>query len=348
VNWNYLLKAAIRSQAFPIFDCMTFLSVSSVSKKGEGDFFLENIQLTLKKFQKIAIAGETGSGKSTLLKIIAGLEQPDTGEINLDGETVKGPAYVLVPGHPAIGYLSQHFELQHALRVEQVLSYANALTNKQALAIYDVCQISHLLQRKTSDLSGGERQRIALAKLLSGSPKLLLLDEPYSNLDPVHQKTMQSVVRDVGKKLKITCMLVSHEPHETLSWSDKIIVMKDGKIVQEDTPQKIYAEPVNEYVAGLFGKYSLIRHQQAKPFHRLKGMKRDKRNMLLRPEHFKIVKKRDNVLSGIVQEVNFLGGYAELDIVVGEAVVTARTTQNTNKTGDKVYVAVDRKKIWYL
>jgi iron(III) transport system ATP-binding protein len=327
---------------------MTFLSVTSVSKKGEGDFFLNDINLTSQKFQKIAVAGETGSGKSTLLKIIAGLEQPDRGAVNLEGEEVKGPAHTLVPGHPVIAYLSQHFELPHALRVEQVLAYANVLTEKQAASLYDVCQISQLLERKTSELSGGERQRIALAKLLTAAPKLLLLDEPYSNLDPVHQKNMQSIVRTIGKRLKITCMMVSHEPHETLSWSDRIIVMKDGKVVQEGTPQTIYNEPASEYVAGLFGKYSLVGHRQAKPFFRLKGMKPHKRSMLFRPEHFRIVNKRDNVLSGTVVEVNFLGGYSELDVQVGDALIIVRTIQTGYKTGDKVYVAVDRKKIWYL
>src|SRR5215216_1937996 len=145
---------------------MNLLEVSGISRQGEGGFILKEITFSQKKLQKIAVAGETGSGKSTLLKIIAGLIQPDTGAILLGNEKVKGPAERLVPGHPHIAYLSQNFELPHSLRVEQVLEYANLLSNQSASELYEVCQISHLLKRKTNELSGGERQRIALAKLL--------------------------------------------------------------------------------------------------------------------------------------------------------------------------------------
>src|SRR5688500_2555870 len=115
---------------------MTFLAVSDISKQGLGNFKLQDITFSQRKNQKIALAGETGSGKSTLLKIIAGLEQPDSGEVVFKNETVKGPAENLVPGHSGIAYLSQDFELPKFLRVEQVLSYANNLNQEEADTLF--------------------------------------------------------------------------------------------------------------------------------------------------------------------------------------------------------------------
>ena len=145
---------------------MKFLTVSDISKKGLGNFKLQAITFSQRKNQKIAIAGETGSGKSTLLKIIAGMEQADSGEVLFKEQRVKGPEENLVPGHQGIAYLSQDFELPKFLRVEQVLAYSNNLSKEEANNLFAVCEISHLLGRKTDELSGGERQRIALAKLL--------------------------------------------------------------------------------------------------------------------------------------------------------------------------------------
>src|SRR5687767_484925 len=144
---------------------MSLLSVSGISKQVDGGFLLQDISFTQRRYQRIAIAGETGSGKSTLLKIIAGLVQPDSGEVIFDGERVKGPAEKLVPGHHAIAYLSQDFDLPKFLTVEQALSYTNTISDSAATAIFEICRINHLLNRKTDQLSGGERQRIAIARL---------------------------------------------------------------------------------------------------------------------------------------------------------------------------------------
>jgi ABC-type Fe3+/spermidine/putrescine transport system ATPase subunit len=286
-----------------------FLEVSGISKQGESEFVLKDIQFTQKRFQKVVIAGETGSGKSTLLKIVAGLVQPDSGEVKLQGEKIKGPEEKLVPGHPSIAYLSQHFELPHSLRVEQVLTYANVLEDDEAKQLYEICQIDHLLQRRTNQLSGGERQRIALCRLLITSPVLLLLDEPYSHLDMVHKNTLKKVIDDIVKKLKITCVLVSHDPSDTLPWANQIIVLKGGEVIQKGTSEKIYFKPVNEYVAGLFGKYNLLSGGQVKA---LNGS--SKKQMIIRPEELIIQSKKGKHNKAIVTDVNFFGGFYELEI----------------------------------
>jgi len=314
------------------------LKVSKIRKEGDNQFVLRNINFTQKKLQKIAIVGETGSGKSTLLKIISGLVQQEKGEVWLDKEKVKGPSEKLVPGHASIAYLSQYFELQKFLTVEQILTYANLLSQKEANALYEICQIDHLLQRKTDQLSGGEKQRIAMARLLISSPKLLLLDEPFSHLDMVHKSTLKSVIDAISQKLNITCILVSHDPSDTLSWADKILVMKEGEIVQEGTPQQVYRQPINEYVAGLFGKYTVMTTALAKTFLVEPSVRAKK--MFLRPEDFAIVEKGETTPKAKVERVNFFGGYSELDVVLSKIEITVRTEKRKIKPGDKIYLTM--------
>jgi iron(III) transport system ATP-binding protein len=323
---------------------MTFLTVTDIAKEGLGNFKLQQITFSQKKNQKIALAGETGSGKSTLLKIIAGLEQADDGVVVFKDEIVKGAAENLVPGHPGIAYLSQDFELPKFLRVEQILSYANNLSQEEANNVFDVCEISHLMERKTDELSGGERQRIALAKLLIASPQLLLLDEPFSNLDMVHRNTLKSVLEKICKHLKITCILVSHEPADVLSWADEIIVMKNGEIVQIGPSRKIYRKPVSEYVAGLFGNYNFFDGSKAEFF----GLKPSKKNLLIRPENFKIVTKKHKAVPGKVTAINYFGSYYEIDVKGEGLKMLIRGKRNSVKEGDRVYVRCAVGEVCYV
>jgi ABC-type Fe3+/spermidine/putrescine transport system ATPase subunit len=324
---------------------MTLLKVSGVSKQSETGVVLNNISFSQRKLQRIAVAGETGSGKSTLLKIIAGLAQPDTGEVVFEGEVVQGPADRLVPGHPGIAYLSQHFELPKFLRVEQVLTYSNTISDEEAATLYEVCQIDHLLKRKTDQLSGGERQRIALARALISSPRLLLLDEPFSNLDMVHKNTLKSVIRNIGKKLKITCVLVSHDPSDTLSWADKILVMKDGHVLQKGTPEQIYRQPANEYIAGLFGKYNRIPSQLLKT---ISGISANGKDLIIRPESFKITSKKKNALSGKVAQVNFFGSFYELEVSLPGTNIIVKAESVDISEGDTIHLEVVADDIWYV
>jgi iron(III) transport system ATP-binding protein len=325
-----------------------FLTVSKIYKHASGNFALQDITFSQRRHQQIAIAGETGSGKSTLLKIIAGLEQPESGEVKFIDVSVKGPADQLVPGHPAIAYLSQDFELPKFLRVEQVLSYSNTLQPREANTLFDVCQISHLLKRKTNELSGGEQQRIALARLLLMSPSLLLLDEPFSNLDMVHKNTLKSVLKTICGKLNITCILVSHDPLDTLSWADKILVMKGGKIIQTGSPKKIYNKPSNEYVAGLFGSYNFIPSSDANLFYEGWKINPKKKNLLVRPEDFKITGRKANGVKGKIIDVRYFGSYYETDVLLGEVSVTVRTKKKKSKQGADVYIRCYMKNVWWV
>ncbi len=327
---------------------MNFLNISAISKKEGDEFVLNDITFTQQRFQKIAIAGETGSGKSTLLKIIAGLVQSSAGEVLFENERVLGPEEKLIPGHPHIAYLSQHFELRNNYRVEEILAMANKMPDEEAETIYEVCRISHLLKRRTDQLSGGEKQRIATAHLLVASPKLLLLDEPYSNLDMVHKNILKAVIRDIGERLKITCIMISHDPLDTLSWADEIILMKDGQIIQQGTPKQIYNQPVNEYVAGLFGNYNLISPVHAKAFLELQGIKMNGKNIFVRPESFKIVTKGNHSLVGKVNRVDFFGSYYEIEVLLAENIFTVKTIENNVVKGDTIYLAMSADKVRYV
>lgn len=332
---------------------MTLLKVTGISKKGEGDFLLQGISFSQRKLERIAIAGETGAGKSTLLKIIAGLIQPDSGQVIFENRKVTGPNENLVAGTPGIAYLSQHFELQKFLRVEQVLSYSNSISDTVAQNLYQVCQIDHLLKRKTDQLSGGEKQRIAICRLLISSPRLLLLDEPFSHLDMVHKNTLKTVINEIGIKLKITCVLVSHDPHDSLSWADKIIIMKDGSIIQQGTPESVYAEPASQYAGGLLGNYNLISPSMFKNYLRIPAMrshalKAGKKSIFIRPENFKVVNRKETAIRCTVSKVSFLGGYYELEVSTSKNLLLVKTDQSNIKTGDTVYVSASRKSVWLL
>jgi ABC-type sugar transport system ATPase subunit len=327
---------------------MSLLSVEGISKKKDNDFSLKDISFKQERFQKLAIAGETGSGKSTLLKIIAGLIQADSGEVIFDKQRVEGPEEKLLPGHSAIAYLSQHFELRNNYHVEEILEMANKMSVGEAETIFEVCQVDHLLKRRTDQLSGGEKQRIALARLLITKPQLLLLDEPFSNLDMLHKHTMKAVINDISDTLNITSILISHDPLDTLSWADEILVMKNGQVVQQDEPQKIYSKPNDEYVGGLFGKYSLLPLSQLKFLSAGAQSINDHKHIFIRPEDFKIVGEDAKALKGVVNKVNYFGSYHEIEANLAGQIVTARTETNKLAKGDTVYISIDKERLWYV
>lgn len=329
---------------------MPFLQVSGITLQERDNAVLQNISFTQRQFQKIAIAGETGSGKSTLLQTIAGLVQPTAGEVFFEDTRVKGPTEKLVPGTPGVAYLSQQFELPKFLRVEQVLRYANKLSAEELDRLYDICRIRHLAQRQTNQLSGGERQRIALARLLLTSPKLLLLDEPFSNLDLGHKQVLKSVIRDISEELNITCTLISHDPLDTLSWADEILVMQAGQLIQRGTPAQIYQQPVSAYAAALFGDYNLLKGPLLKALTQQNGNKPKKgKQLLVRPEDVKLAPDAGNgAATGTVTGVKFFGSYSEIKISLLGSSITVKTGQSSISVGLSVAVSLPPDRVWYI
>ena len=296
----------------------------------------------MERFQRLAISGETGSGKTTLLKMIAGLTQSDGGEALFNNERVLGPLEKLLPGHPKIAYLSQHFELRNNLRVSEVLEMAVKLSPGQSSTIYEICRIAHLLHRRTDQISGGERQRIALARVLSTSPELLLLDEPYSNLDFAHKAIIKSVIDDIGSRLGISCLLVSQDPLDILSWAEHVIVLKDGRIIQQGIAEEIYHRPINEYVAGLFGEYTLLSHPTF-------GIPIEKNKPLFtRPSYFSLNNPSQRSEPGTIRYISFFGNYYLLQIELRNQLITATSTDPSLQIGTTVSVTLNHSDIWTL
>lgn len=339
---------SLKPFTFDLMDDQTdLLKVSGISKQTGSGCALKDINLSQNKFQKLAIAGETGSGKSTLLKIIAGLVQPDAGEVIFENERVLGPEEKLIAGHQSIGYLSQYFELRNNYRVGELLEMANKVDDEDAETVFEICRITHLLKRRTDQLSGGEKQRIAVARLLITSPKLLLLDEPFSNLDMIHRNVLLSVINDISQRLQITCIVTSHDPVDTLSWAEEIVVMKKGQIVQKGSPVEIYRKPADEYVAELFGGYNLLTQSDAVTF-KLNISPRETKNIFTRPEDYMIVTDENAGVPALVEKVSFYGSYYELEVIVGKTPITIITRHKHIAVKDVVNLSLQLPELWYV
>ena len=317
---------------------MTLLNVAAVSKLEKDVAVVNNVSFTQEQGRKLAIAGTTGSGKSNLLKMIAGLVMPTSGSILFGGEKVKGPDERLIPGHPGIAYLSQYFELRNHYRVKDFLSMASKVSETAADNIYQLCRIEPFLQRWTHQLSGGEKQRIALARLLLTVPKLLLLDEPFSNLDPFHKTILKAVIEELSTQSAVTCMLVSHDPMDTLSWADEILVLKNGELVQKAGPKEVYFNPVDEYTAALFGKYNQLTNALIKQFERF-ALSGSWNGGLVRPVKFKVGDEGQGVAGRILQN-RFMGGYFEVDVLVEDQLLTLNSEKALDK-GKMVYLRLE-------
>jgi ABC-type Fe3+/spermidine/putrescine transport system ATPase subunit len=324
---------------------MELLEVMNISFEERGVQVIEPLSFVQRAGQKLALVGESGAGKSTLLQLIMGMVQVGGGEIRVAGTRVRGPEEALVPGPPGVAYLSQKSDLPKFLRVEQVLGYASKRPAAEAHSLYNLCRINHLLARRTDQLSGGEQQRVALARLLLGQPRLLLLDEPFSNLDRVHKRQLQAIIEEVGTRLGITCLLVSHEATDVLGWADELLVLRRGQLVQRGTPEVLYKEPVDEYTAALLGDYSLVPGADRRalaPDLAGEGM------LLVRPEQVRLGPSAAGRALGTVQAVRFLGSYYELEVQLGATRLRARITKPTYILGEQVSVQVAPDATWLL
>jgi len=261
------------------------LSVNNLSKYISTDFQLSPISFHQLPGENLALIGVSGSGKSTLLQLIAGLQQPDSGTITLFSQRIKGPHEQLVPGHPGLAILEQTSHLPHYYYIRDLFQYANVWETSVARNLFSLCRIEHLMNRKHHEISGGEQQRIALALLLISSPRWLLLDEPFSHLDLTNKKILQQVLAELSHQLNITCLLCSHNPDDIFGWANRLLVLENGHLVQEGSPELIYHSPQNPYVAGLLGDFYMLTPQLARVFYSEKVAMEKSDCWMVRPEH---------------------------------------------------------------
>jgi ABC-type Fe3+/spermidine/putrescine transport system ATPase subunit len=180
------------------------------------------------------------------------------------------------------------------------------------------------------------------------SPRLLLLDEPFSNLDMIHKNILKSVIRDIGETLNISCILVSHDPLDVLSWAERILVLKEGRIIQEGSPFQVYRQPVNEYVAALFGSYNLMGAGQVENFPDLLSGGMNGKKLFIRPEDFAIDSNGILPIRGIIKDIIFWGGYYELEVLLPGKSVRVKTDRGNFRKGDAISLSLNRDDAWLM
>ncbi len=227
----------------------------------EGEAVLDNISLEISKGEFITLLGSSGCGKTTTLRIIAGLEQPDAGSVWLDGREVTG----LEPNQRDVNTVFQNYALFPHMNVAENIGYGLKLKKvpkseirKKVSQMLELVQLERYERRKPSELSGGQKQRVAIARALVNNPKVLLLDEPLGALDLQLRRAMQIELKHLQKKLGITFIYITHDQEEAINMSDRIAVMRDGRIEQIGTPDEIYNHPKTSYVATFVGNANIL------------------------------------------------------------------------------------------
>ena len=227
----------------------------------EGEAVLDNISLEISKGEFITLLGSSGCGKTTTLRIIAGLEQPDAGSVWLDGREVTG----LEPNQRDVNTVFQNYALFPHMNVAENIGYGLKLKKvpkseirKKVSQMLELVQLKGYEKRKPSELSGGQKQRVAIARALVNNPKVLLLDEPLGALDLQLRRAMQIELKHLQKKLGITFIYITHDQEEAINMSDRIAVMRDGRIEQIGTPDEIYNHPKTSYVATFVGNANIL------------------------------------------------------------------------------------------
>ena len=240
---------------------MSSLSIRNIRKVyTNGAEVLKGIDIEIKDGQFLILVGGSGSGKSTLLNMIAGLESVTSGEIMIDGKVVND----LPPKDRDIAMVFQSYALYPSMTVRENIAFGlnvkkvpKAEQEEIVARVAETLQISHLLDRRPAQLSGGQRQRVAMGRAISRKPSLFLFDEPLSNLDAKLRVEMRAEIKRLHQRLKATVVYVTHDQIEAMTMGDLIAVMKDGVVQQLGTPQDIYDNPANLFVAGFIGSPSM-------------------------------------------------------------------------------------------
>ncbi|MFY0602359.1 MAG: ABC transporter ATP-binding protein [Flavobacteriaceae bacterium] len=218
---------------------------------------LKNISFTLDKGEHLCVMGESGSGKSTLLKVIYGLLDVDKGELFWKGQPILGPAHYLVPGMEFFKYVAQDFDLMPYTSVsENIQKFLSRFfpeeATKRTLELLEVIEMSEFADEKVKNLSGGQQQRVAIARALAKEPELILLDEPFSQIDNFKKNSLRRKLFTYLKEKNIACIVATHDGNDALSFADKMIVIKNNQITANDSPMSLYENPAEPYVAALF------------------------------------------------------------------------------------------------
>ncbi len=303
------------------------LSFQQVSKKyaKAKDFAIKDINLTVEQGHIAGLLGESGSGKTTLLRLAAGFEAVDAGSIQINHKEVSSNKRFIPTEKRGIGMVFQDYALFPHMTVAKNLAYG--LKKHQPKSdvgkILQLVGLQGLDKRYPHQLSGGQQQRVALARALVPQPDILLLDEPFSNLDENLKHEVRIELRTILKKAGITTVFVTHDAKDIFAIADQVAILSRGQLRQYGTPEDLYKRPTNTFVAKYFEKTNLIDFQQKNGQYEtsignfsLKNLlpKKETGIMVIRPYHINI--SREGILHGRVETVHFLGSYRELTVSI--------------------------------
>ena len=299
---------------------------------------LNNITFSLKKGDHIAIMGESGCGKSTLLKSIYGLLTLSKGEIVYNNKKLLGPEFHLVPGHPFMKYLAQEFDLMPfitaAENVGDFLSNFYPKKKKQRIAeLLEVVGMKDYANIHVRYLSGGQKQRIALARVLAKEPEVLLLDEPFSQIDNFKKNELRYCIFNYLKQQQITCITATHDKNDVLPFANRVCILQHGKQLVTDTPVNIYNNPKKPYVASLFSEINVLNAQLF--YKELKNKK-----VIIYPNEIKISLK-SSLMAEVIQSY-FNGNFYVIKASFKKLLVTFNHPKNIS-TGKIVGITVLKK-----
>jgi len=300
--------------------------LKDITHKFGDNLVLNNINLEIRDGELFTLLGPSGCGKTTILKIIAGFLKPTEGRVFIGEQDITG----LAPEKRNIGTVFQNYALFPHMNVEENVIYGLKL-KKLSLNIIEekVKNYLHLVgmyeyrKRKISELSGGQQQRVALARSLAIEPKVLLLDEPMSNLDAALRDKTRDEIHVLQQKLKITTLFITHDQREALSISDKIAVLKDGKCIQIGTPREIYMRPANNFLANFVGESNVFAPKELCSL----GIKESitkAEEVFIRPEMIKmdINQSEQYSIKGKIKKTIFNGSTIEYEILISNKTIT--------------------------
>lgn len=319
--------------------------------KSFGSFKASNdVNIGIEKGKLIGLLGPSGSGKTTILRMLAGLEQPDSGDIYIDGVRVND----LPASKRGIGFVFQNYALFRYMTVYDNIAFGLEVQKKSKKECKDrVYELMNLIglegmeKRFPHQLSGGQRQRVAFARALAPNPGLLLLDEPFAAIDAKVRQELRSWLKDTINKVGITSIFVTHDQDEAIEVADEIIITNKGRIEQKGSPLDIYRNPSSLFVAQFVGQSTIL-----EGYEKLKGFENVEHSAkaVIRPEFIRVTKKEElvqypnSIEEGIVEQIHFRGSYLEVKINVKGLLLTAtRSLEKEPFTiGEKVNVLVYR------
>ena len=310
----------------------------------------DNVSFGIEKGKLIGLLGPSGSGKTTILRMIAGLENPDSGEIIIDGKVIN-----IVPASKrGIGFVFQSYALFRYMTVFENIAFGLRVLKKSENEIKErVAELVKLIglegleSRYPSQLSGGQRQRVAFARALAPNPQLLLLDEPFAAIDAKVRQELRHWLKEMIAKLGVTSIFVTHDQDEAIEVADEIIITNKGRIDQIGKPLDVYSKPKTAFVASFFGQPSIFKDYNK--FHSFDTVP-NVEQAIVRPEFVKVSKKnevqkfKNSAEEGVVTDVAFRGSGIEITVLVNGETLTARRSfdEAAIAVGEKVDVFIYR------